>query len=149
MHEAAAALLEALTLHPTLRSFWLSCTAGEHRRAAAGAAIAALVAADSPALTTLNMFNCGLGDAGLAPIFEALPRNTHLLELSLRMNDMTAEFVQQRMIPAVTANTSLRVLGVFEIGEDADFVSPLLRQAVQIVKARRGVLGTGAAAGSP
>jgi len=105
----ARALLGALVGHPTLRELRLSgeITAVEDR-SAFGVLLAALVAADAPALQVLDCSNNSLYDAGLAPILEALPLNRHLHELDLSLNDMSEEFARERLLPAVRANTTLR-----------------------------------------
>ena len=51
-----------------------------------------------------------LGDAGMGPLCDALPRNTHLLWLALRLNGTSPYFDAQHLLPAVRANTSLRLL---------------------------------------
>jgi hypothetical protein len=80
-------------------------------RAAVGAALGALVAADAPALTTLDLWSCRhLGDDGLRPLFNSLPRNTHLRELYCSRNDFSQAFARDVLLPAVRANTSLRKL---------------------------------------
>jgi hypothetical protein len=75
---AAAALLGALTAHPRLRTLACHDHAEEHGAAAAGAAFGALLAANAPALTELDVNACGLRDAGMAPLADALAGNTHL-----------------------------------------------------------------------
>jgi hypothetical protein len=78
---AAVELLDALTGHASLYSldFESNVFAGDAAAAAdIGAALGALVAADARALTELSVWGCNLGDAGLAPLVDALPRNTHL-----------------------------------------------------------------------
>jgi Ran GTPase-activating protein (RanGAP) involved in mRNA processing and transport len=57
-------------------------------------ALAALVAADAPALRSLDCARNGLGEAGLATIVEALPRNRHLQELDIYGNDASDPFVR-------------------------------------------------------
>jgi hypothetical protein len=72
------------------------------QRAAAGAALGALLAADSP-LERLTVSGCALGDAGLRLLFEALAHNTHLQVLVATRNGMSAGFAAQRLLPAVRA----------------------------------------------
>jgi hypothetical protein len=111
---AAAALLGALTTgHASLRSLSV-CRNGviAAHQAAAGAALGALVAANAPALTELNVSWCNLGDAGLRPLFDALPANAHLRTLHCSDNDMSQAFARDVLLPAVHANSSLRFLGV-------------------------------------
>jgi hypothetical protein len=79
---AGAALLTALTSHPSLQELSLTSNRVHVAAAAAvGAALGALIAADAPALRKLNMSYCALGDAGLAPLVDALASNTHLCVL--------------------------------------------------------------------
>ncbi len=86
---AAAVLLGALTGHPSIQSLNLSGNFAEgivadRDAAPAFAALGALVAADAPALHTLDLSFCRLGDAGLGPLVDALPHNTHLRTLDGR-----------------------------------------------------------------
>ena len=76
-----------------------------------GAALAALIAADAPALHVLVCSdNHAFGDVGLAPIVEALARNRHLRELHCGHSCMSETFARERLLPAVRANRSLRML---------------------------------------
>jgi hypothetical protein len=107
----AGTLLGALVGHPSLRKLVImeGYTAAEHH-GAFGAALAALIAADAPALHVLQCSDNSLGDAGLAPIVEALPLNRHLRELNMGWNDMSEAFARERLLPAVRANTTLCTL---------------------------------------
>ena len=113
---AAVLLFDALVGHASIREINLSfndATAGELGAAGpavAGGAIAKLVAANSPVLESLHVNDCRLGDAGLGPVFAALAQNTHLRELSYRGSNPTSVFTRREVLPAVHANTSLRVL---------------------------------------
>jgi hypothetical protein len=108
---AATALLGALTGHPSLRSLNIAYNrvdlAGQEE---AGVAIGALVAANAPALTVLDVSRCLLGDAGLRPLFDALPHNTHLRTLGCTSNSLSDAFVRDALLPAVRANSILREL---------------------------------------
>ena len=53
-----------------------------------GGAFFALVAANTPALVQLNISDCELGDAGIAPLVDAVPHNTHLRTLIYSGNDI-------------------------------------------------------------
>jgi hypothetical protein len=115
---AAAELLGALTGHG---SFHTLRVAGNRMtavtEAAAGAALGALVAANTPALTLLDVSWCSLGDDGLRALFQALPANTHLRTLYCSKNDISDAFAASVLLPAVRANASLRMLrshGEFE-----------------------------------
>ena len=106
---AAAAVMRALTGHPRLQELWLVGNDAPDQTAA-GAALGALVAANSRALTVLDVGKQVLGDAGLGPLFAALPRNSHLRVLRCWHTGMTAAFSRRVVLPAVRANTSLREL---------------------------------------
>jgi hypothetical protein len=102
-HMPGTALLSAVTGHPSLRKLRCGHDKPEDDSGAAGAAFGALVAADAPALTALDISGCELGGAGLVPLFEALPRNTHLRRLNISHNNMS-ERVAWRLLPAVRAS---------------------------------------------
>jgi hypothetical protein len=116
---AAAALLDVLVGHGSIRQLSMSgCHLGGWAPwaelvdcSAVGASLGALVAANAPALEALYVHWCMLGPTGLTPLFEALPRNTHLRELHCGENRKGAAFEEHVMLPAVRANTSLRLLG--------------------------------------
>jgi hypothetical protein len=125
---AATALLGALTGHASLRTLNLSNNrTNAANPAAAGAALGALVAANAAALTDLDVSWCDLGDAGLRPLFDALPANTHLRTLDCAFNGATDAFACDVLLPAVRANGSLQQLkcrplhlqGVSAAAEDA------------------------------
>jgi hypothetical protein len=127
---AATVLLGALTGHPSLRSLTIAHNAVDPAdREEAGAALGALVAANAPALTELDVSWCGLGDAGLGPLFDVLPGNTHLRKLDCASNELSDAFVRERLLPAVRANASLRKL-FMESESDA------AREAVALVQRR-------------
>jgi hypothetical protein len=108
---AATALLGALTGHASLRSLKISENlVRDADRDDAGAALGALVAANAPALHELNVSYSSLGDAGLRPLFDALPANTHLRTLHGGYNEESEAFVGDTLLPAVRANSSLRKL---------------------------------------
>jgi hypothetical protein len=110
---AAITLLGALVAHESLHA--LSVHGDSMRiadRAPAGAALGALLAADAPALTALDIGDCELRDAGMAPLLAALPGNTHLRTLACAGNEITEAFAADVLLLAVRANGSLRALGV-------------------------------------
>jgi hypothetical protein len=111
---ATAELLGALHGHARLRALNLECNrvADDADRGAVGAALGALLAANTPALTQLDVSRCTLDDACLRPLFEALPRATHLRKLYVHHNDISAAFAADVLLPAVRANASLRALCV-------------------------------------
>jgi hypothetical protein len=129
---AAAALLGTLTAHPSLRSLAIcGCTFPKADREDAADALGALVAANAPALTELDVSYCGLGNAGLGPLFDALPANTHLRALCCMRSQLSHAFVRERLLPAVRANTSLLKLTTWENSDDA-------REAEALVRHRAG-----------
>ena len=105
----AATVMRALTGHPSLQEVDLSWN-DPPDELTAGAALGALLAANAPALQTLDVSCSSLGDVGLGGLCDALPRNTHLRELKLNKTGMSAEFLRSTFLPAVHANTSLRQL---------------------------------------
>jgi hypothetical protein len=105
---AGVALLNALTAHPSLCKLELEFNtvreaqqdvgaAQQH----AGAAFGALVAANAPTLRELNICGSGLDDAGLGPLVDALPHNTHLQMLRCGGHGASAAFVYERLLPAL------------------------------------------------
>jgi hypothetical protein len=73
-----------------------------------GGALAAVIAADAPALHVFECSSNSLDDVGLTPIVEALTLNRHLRTLDVDGNDMSEAFARERLLPAVRANTTLR-----------------------------------------
>jgi hypothetical protein len=67
----------------------------------AGAALGALIAANSPALRDLRFHASGLSDAGMSLLVDALPRNTHLEMLLCTRHGASAAFVRERLLPAL------------------------------------------------
>jgi hypothetical protein len=112
-HNAAAlsTLLGGVTAHPSLRTLSLGAnTTYGGDLVAAGVALGALLAANAPALTELDVAQCHLEDAGLTPLFKALRRNTHLRMLRYNFNEISEAFARDVLLPAVRANASLRAL---------------------------------------
>ena len=127
---AGLSLLGAVTRHPTLRSLSLYGNfVAPAKRRAVGAALGLLVAADSP-LVTLKITRCELGNDGLLPFIEALPRNTHLRRLECEGNGFT-QIAAARLLAAVRATASLTHLDA----EDDDLI-PELSEAEKLVAAR-------------
>jgi hypothetical protein len=93
-----------------------------------GAALAALLLANAPALQTLDIHYGGMRDQGMGPVVEALRHNTHLTKLECSGNDMSEAFSRDVLLPAVRANAALRELVVG--------VSAPEREAVALVAAR-------------
>ncbi len=113
---AAAELMGALTAHPRLRLLHLWGNRAHFNggvqapQAECGAALAALLLANAPALQTLDIHGNRLGDAGMRPVVEALRHNTHLTKLNCSDNGMSQAFARNELLPAVRANASLREL---------------------------------------
>jgi hypothetical protein len=112
---AGAELLGALTGHASLRVLDLQRNhVMPAEGTAVGAALGALLAANTPALTELDVSECNLGDDGLRPLFAALRANTQLRTLTCANNyhtlHMPHAFARDVLLPAVRANTGLRML---------------------------------------
>jgi len=103
----------------------------DYARRAVGGHLASLIMHDS-ALQMLDLSWSCLGEAGLAPIFEVLPRSSSLKELCFSYETISHEFARDVILPAVRANTSLRKL---KIGTSRSEV-PELAEAEAIVAAR-------------
>jgi hypothetical protein len=123
-HDVAAAttLLASFIAHPCLRELDLQGNpVGAAHEASAGVALAALVAANAPALQMLNVSGWQLGDVGLRPLFDALPHNSHLRILNCMGNNMSSEaLARDVLLPAVRANTSLKHLWVLHPAPEWD-----------------------------
>jgi hypothetical protein len=100
---SAAALLGSLMAHPCLRKLDISYNRVRSDRlaapvvAAAGAALAALVAANAPALHELHLRDCWLGDLVMGALADALPHNMRLRILDCRHNHVAEAFMRDRM----------------------------------------------------
>ena len=106
----AEALLSAAVGHPSLESVSLLNEMHVADAAAAGAMLAALVAANAPSLRYLCIWQVALGDAGLRPLVDALPHNTHLTALVIHECGMSDDFASGPLLDALRANASLRNL---------------------------------------
>ena len=134
---AAAAVMRAVTGHPSLQTLELTSSAPPDP-AAAGAMLGALVAADAPALRELCIHNSPLlGDAGMRPLLDALAHNTHLRMLDCCDTGMSDAFAHV-FLPAVRANTSLRTLEASKFwgNELNGVVPPAVLEAEALVAAR-------------
>jgi hypothetical protein len=129
--DAAAAILGALTAHPTLRildfrfnDIWDNVGDADAGKRA-GTLLGALIAADACQLKALDISACGLGDTGMAPVFAALAKNHHLLWLVCGDNCMTRAFAHNRLLPAVKRNTSLIALSAQSTLSTDEFNTPV------------------------
>jgi hypothetical protein len=133
-HDPAVAvtLLGAVTGHRSLQRVSLYKNPIGDAQEAAGAALGALVAANSPALVVVDLRECDLQEAALGPLVDALPANTHLCMLHLGEVTASATFLRERLLPAVRANTSLTLLDITVTGKGEGAA----REAQEIVKSR-------------
>jgi len=99
---------------------------------AAGTQLAQLITAGG--LEELNLNDCNLGEAGLVPIFETLPRASRLMCLAFGGDELSPEFARDVLLPAVRANNSLRSLN-FRYEDEGELL-PELIEAQNIVEAR-------------
>jgi hypothetical protein len=138
---AGTALVGALTGHPSLRKleFHGNDAVDAPSRAAASAALGALVAADT--LTCLDVSYSLLGDVGLQPLVDALPGLTRLRTLTcygggeaflVGEDELSEAFIRDRLLPAVRANASLRELAL--VGEDKMW--NVVREVEELVNSR-------------
>jgi hypothetical protein len=144
---AGAALLACLTAHPRLRRL---CLLGNATPLALGApALAALLAADAPALRCLDFTACALGDDGATLLFHALRCNCHARELRAAHNGISDACVRARLLPSLRANASLARL---ELAQAHEAPSAAQAQAQALVlrraAARRAAAAAAAASGS-
>lgn len=108
-------LVDALEGHPSLRSFaayGVNCGTGA-AAARTGAAVARLLAANTPGLLELRISNSLVSQPFLKAVYGALQRNTHIRNLIVDSAVYTASFARRVMLPAVKACRSLRVLKVY------------------------------------
>ena len=133
---AAEALIRSLTAHPTMSDLCLSKNpvAGADRTRI-GASLGALVAANAPPLTRLDLSGCNLCDECLGPLVDALKVNTNLGVLICSGNTMSEMFVLKRRLPAVLANTGLHTLELVSFG-DAGGATQSLRVLEELVDLR-------------
>ncbi len=103
-----AALLAALTSHPTLEELTLEVSHAPLHDAALPA-LGALVAADAPALTQLHVGR-GMFEEEVTPLVHALAANTHLQSLSLPFLYVSPAWAREVLVPAVVSCASLQQL---------------------------------------
>jgi hypothetical protein len=130
--------LAALVGHQTLRELSLvrNFVGNTDARRAAGEQLALLIA-HNRAIQKLDSSGSNLAEAGLAPIFEVLPRSSTLKELHFHGEEISREFARDVILPAVRANSSLRELSFhsYDEGHDEELL-PELVEAQAIVAAR-------------
>lgn len=132
-HLVGAEFANAIVGHPSLPSLGVFANKYDYAgasRTAAGAFIGEVVSANAPALLEMNLIDNELGDDGLAPLCAALCSNTHLQSLNCTRCGASEAFVRDTLLPAVHANTGLRMLKL----EGLDF--PSAREAEAFVKNR-------------
>ena len=149
---AAALVLGALTGHASLRVLQIGfdMVDTEAERGIAGALLGALVAANAPPLVELDVSYCGLRDVGLEPIMASLPQNTHLRKLGIRRSNLSAGFIEQHLLPALLANTSLHQLltGIDQVTayDDEHAFEEMQHGLRRVAHMMAGTLGTDEAA---
>ena len=134
----AGEFLASLVGHQTLRELALGCNSldrTDDARRAAGKQLASLIT-HSSALQKLELYANNLGDAGLAPIFEALPRSSTLKEVNFNYELISRKFARHVILTAVRANTSLRRLSFGHYDFSLNSLLSELVEAQAIVAAR-------------
>ncbi len=141
------AVLDAFKGHPSLTKLHLGYEALHNADAQLGASIAAVIAANTPALSRLDVHDISLDDDGLAPVLDALSRNTHLRALCCNLfRGMSEDFARHRFLPATRANTTLRALWAhsYRIINCVDAaVGAVVLEAEELVAARNAVDAAG------
>ena len=125
---AASQLIAALEVLPAQQEvslLWNHVDVTPATQHVAGECLARLIAR-STSLWKLDLDYNELGEAGLAPIFQALRGNASLVELSLNGEQIRALFVRNVVLPAVRSNTTLRILeGLRSVASIAEPLSEL------------------------
>jgi hypothetical protein len=130
---AGVALVGSLTGHASLQTISVRDNdVADADKTAVGESLGALVAANAPALTQLELAFCDLRDDGMRALFEALPRNTHLRTLNCSQNGMSEPFLRDVLLPAVRANTSLRELVTDPGGASAAEAERIMRSRAAV-----------------
>ena len=132
---AAEAMIRALTVHPTISELKLHKNpVAVAERARIGASLRALVAANAPQLTFLDLSDCNLCDEGLGPLVDALKVNTHLGVLCCDGNNISDTFVLKRLLPAILANSTIHYLRLIPLisGDDAALGLRVLQELVSL-----------------
>ena len=134
-------VLGALVGHRSLRKLkfstsFLHSSCPARLIANAAAVVAAIVAADAPALEALDLSLFSFVDPKMWPILDALPLTHHLRDLDISngfMGFMRENFVVKLLLPAVRANTGLRKL--LCVNKYSNW--PASQEAEQLVQRRR------------
>ena len=147
---AAQLLLSSLVAHPTLRvlEMYLNVHDALQCPVEVSLALAALVEADAAALAELHIHGNYYGDDALRPLFQALPRNTHLRALSCHCNNLSASFARDVALPAVRANASLTKLRMLNERHEGNEESAPLKRALEAEVAARSASAAAAASGA-
>ncbi len=134
---ATVVLLSALMGHQSLCELDVSLNAAgtPDMQTVAGATLGALVAVNAAALHKLDISLCYLDEAGLGPLVDALPHNTHLRTLECAYNVISEAFARDRLLPALPANTALRKLVLIAKYDHTRHPS-ILRELQDLVAAR-------------
>jgi hypothetical protein len=96
-------VLASILAHPHLHEVSLACNVAASREHA-GAAIAALLTVNAPALQRLNIAGCDFGDEGMGLVVNVLASNTHLRWLKLSDDDVSQDFRLNRLLPAAASH---------------------------------------------
>ena len=101
---AAVTILGALVGHPNLTSLVIDLESAEYYTpvpVALVTALAALIAADAPALRRLRLMEFEFNDLTIAPVVNALAENHHLRVLDFTFPGLSADFTRERLAPAL------------------------------------------------
>jgi hypothetical protein len=143
---AAGTLMSRLVRHRSLKKLAVRDDPIDYaaHAAFAGAALSALIAADAPALEQLSVFGCRFGEAGFGPMFDALPRNTHLQQLCCREDDdsvvqaLLEDFLRARLLPALRRNTYLTLVDIHHGQVMRDEICALMAERQRSTRDWRG-----------
>ena len=128
---AGTAVLKGLIGQPSLRKLALSDFTSDASSLAAGAALAALLDSNAPALEYLHLSGSTFGDDGLALVCMALKHNTYLQALSCGSCGASEAFISDTLLPAIKVNRGLYLLNLTGL----DW--PCAREAEALVDAKQ------------
>jgi hypothetical protein len=133
---ASTTLVQGLVAHGSLRSFSLdNLLLRGCDFETLGGALGALVRADS-ALEELMLLTT-LTEETFGALVDALAANTRLRTLSICSLSLSAAFAREWLLPAVRANTSLRLLRMEPSFAPADAAEALVRSRTPAARVRR------------